>query len=124
MESNLVKKLFIKTGNKVLLLNAPAGFEEEFKKILDGAELVRSGPADSVQLFVKDKEELEKFVQEAIASVKTGGLLWISYPKGSSKVETDLNRDILWQQMKKYKQEGVSLISVDQVWSAMRFKPA
>jgi hypothetical protein len=57
-------------------------------------------------------------------SLKSDGLLWICYPKGSSKMKTDLNRDILWGQMEKFGLAGVSLVSVDEVWSDMRFRPS
>jgi len=55
--------------------------------------------------------------------LKKDGLFWICYPKGSSKIKTDLNRDILWAAMGKFGLAGVSLISIDNVWSAMRFRP-
>ncbi len=60
----------------------------------------------------------------SMPTLKPDGLLWICYPKGGSRVKTDLNRDILWEEMKKYKLAGVAMVSVDNVWSAMRFRPA
>jgi hypothetical protein len=56
--------------------------------------------------------------------LKADGIFWVSYPKGRSKVRTDLNRDILWKLMDKYGLAGVALISINEVWSAMRFRPA
>jgi hypothetical protein len=56
--------------------------------------------------------------------VRPDGLLWICYPKKSSKAATDLTRDVLWDMVKGYGVVGVSLISIDDVWSAMRFRPA
>jgi hypothetical protein len=55
-------------------------------------------------------------------SLKPNGILWITYPKGTSKVKTDLNRDILWKQLKDYGFDAIAIFSVDATWSAMRFK--
>jgi hypothetical protein len=76
-----------------------------------------------VQLFVRDRAELERHVEAAIAAVEPGGRLWICYPKGSARVPTDLNRDRLWTAVEPYGVVGVSLVSIDDAWSAMRFRP-
>lgn len=52
------------------------------------------------------------------------GIFWISYPKGTSKVKTDLNRDILWKLVEKHGLEGVAMVSVEEVRSALHFRPA
>lgn len=125
-ESSLTKKLQIKPRQRLLLLNSPPDFAEQLQPLPEGVELTDSGDGefDFVQLFVKNGEELHRFVSAAIQQVKHDGLLWICYPKGSSKVKTDLNRDILWQLVEPLGWTGVSLISLDSVWSAMRFRPA
>ncbi len=125
-ESALAKKLLIKAKYKVAVINPPQGYIEDLGALPAGARMVDDldSEVDFVQLFVKDSQELEAFAPTAIRAVRTGGLLWICYPKGSSKVITDLNRDILWAAMGKYKLAGVSLVSIDETWSAMRFRPA
>jgi len=50
--------------------------------------------------------------------------LWISYPKRSSKVETDITRDVGWDVVYKAGLEGVTQIAIDDTWSALRFRPA
>lgn len=60
----------------------------------------------------------------AIASVRPGGLLWISYPKRSAKVETDMTRDIGWETIDAAGWQGVTQIAIDATWSALRFRPA
>ena len=67
--------------------------------------------------------ELDRIGVAAIRAAKHDGLLWISYPKGSSKVKTDLNRDILRGLLHKEGLDAVAMISIDDVWSAMRFRP-
>ena len=62
-------------------------------------------------------------VRAAHAALEPGGLFWISYPKGSSKVPTDLNRDVFWEALEHLGVRPVTQVSVDEVWSALRFRP-
>ncbi|MGH9198205.1 MAG: hypothetical protein ACRD1T_21040 [Acidimicrobiia bacterium] len=52
-----------------------------------------------------------------------GGRLWIAYPKGKA-IKTDLNRDTLNEHLQQRKWQGVSLVAIDDIWAAMRFKAA
>lgn len=119
-------KLLIKPGFKCAVLNAPPGYLEELGPLPPGAGLVtgKQAPLDFVQVFVKNLKEVERDMPGAVKSLKNDGLLWVCYPKGGAKSGTDLNRDILWAAMKKYGLAGVSLVSIDSTWSAMRFRPA
>lgn len=47
----------------------------------------------------------------------------IDYPKKSSKVETDISRDVGWDAVKKTDWEGVAIVAIDDTWSALRFRP-
>ena len=68
---------------------------------------------------------LERTGLVAIKAMKPDGLLWVCYPKGGRKAGTDLHRDILWDLMgKQTGLVGVSLVAVDEKWSAMRFRAA
>jgi hypothetical protein len=51
------------------------------------------------------------------------GLLWVSYPKKSSKIATDISRDVAWEVMKEFGLQPVFQISIDETWSALRFRP-
>jgi hypothetical protein len=50
-------------------------------------------------------------------------LLWVAYPKGSSGVKTDVNRDRLWQALEPTGWRPVRQVALDETWSAMRFRP-
>jgi hypothetical protein len=124
--SPLVKKLQLKPEQRVAVINAPPGYIEALGQLPEGTKLTdkAAGSFDFIQLFVKDSAELKRHAPKAIRAIKNDGMLWISYPKGSSKVKTDLNRDVIWDLVKEYGLVGVSLVSIDDVWSAMRFRPA
>ena len=122
----LAKKLLLKAGYRAALVNAPAGYADLLEPLPDGAALVDAlqPGLDFVQVFVRNAEDVERFVPGALAAIRTDGLLWVCYPKGGKKAGTDLNRDILWAQMGRYDLSGVSLVALDDTWSAMRFRPA
>jgi len=124
-DGGLIKKLLLKPGQKAAVFNPPAGYLEGLGPQPEGIELVAkpSGPLDFVHQFVKDRAELDKFVPGALRFLKDDAIFWISYPKGTAKVKTDLNRDILWKLMEKHGFDGVAMVSIDETWSAMRFRP-
>src|SRR5215471_13796028 len=122
--SPLARKLLIKPGSRVALVNPPAGYAERLQPLPDDAELVDIEPGlDVLQVFVQDRAALDQ-AAPALRSVRDGGLLWVCYPKGGRKAGTDLNRDLLWAAMGEQGLTGVTLVAVDETWSAMRFRPA
>ena len=112
-------------GQRVLILNAPEGHLDELGPLPEGIELARApgGILDFVHVFAKDLEELEKLVPVAAEAVKHDGLFWVSYPKRSSSVESDLSRDVVWKAVAKTGRRPVTQVSVNEVWSAIRFRP-
>ena len=127
-DTSLIKKLGIKPKQRALILNAPEGYAEQLSTILPAdvkwfTTLTPSDNFDLVLQFVRNKAEVEQNTPLAIQLVKPGGLFWISYPKQSSKVPTDINRDILWKIFPNSEWRPVTQISIDEVWSALRFRP-
>jgi len=124
-DTAVLKKLLIKPGIKVAIVNTPTGYLEKFTPLPAGAELVEKSEktVDFAIVFVRNGLEVEQFAGRVVKTVKPDGLLWIAYPKGGSKAGTDINRDILWEKMKQYGVTGVSMAAIDDVWSAMRFRP-
>ncbi len=127
-DTSLIKKLGIKPKQRIIMLNAPEGYSEQLGALLpaDVELLTTPAPAgnfDVVLQFVRNKAEVEKDTPIAIQLVKPGGLLWVSYPKQSSKVPSDINRDILWKVFPDSEWRPVTQISIDEVWSALRFRP-
>jgi hypothetical protein len=125
-ETPLARKLQVRPGNRVLILNAPIGYRDRLIPLPEGAELADEpgGDFDVVHLFAHDSAELDRRAPEAMASVKEGGVLWFSYPKRGSQVDTDLTRDLGWETVKGAGLRPVSQVSIDDVWSALRFRPA
>jgi hypothetical protein len=120
----IVQKLQIKSGEKILFLNPP---EDYFSYIGDFPENITIVEAledelDFVQVFVKNKKELEEYLPKIIPKVKTKGKIWISYYKGSSKYATDIHRDTINEYALSLNLKGVFIISINDDWSALRVK--
>ena len=126
MSDELAKKLLLHKAHRVLILNEPEGYLARLQTELpDGVELLKepTDNVDFVHLFVKDSLELKQFLGVTIQSAKKDAIIWVSYPKKTSKIKSDLNRDILVVLLHEVGHEGVSMISIDNTWSAMRVRP-
>ncbi len=123
-EKTVLQKLFLKEGQAFLLLDPPAGYLDLLGYLPAGVTLLTAlnGPADVIQYFVTSQAALNKLAPRLKAALKPKGILWVTYPKGTSKVKTDLNRDILREMVTQFGLEAVALFSVDETWSAMRLK--
>ena len=128
VDASLIRKLGIKPKQRFIILNTPEGFPEQIEPLLPAdVELHTDSTSvskfDVVLQFVQNKAEVEQDIPIAIGMVKPGGRLWLAYPKQSSKVPTDINRDILWKIFPNSEWRPVTQISIDEIWSALRFRP-
>lgn len=121
---SLPKKLLYKPGYRICVVNAPEHFSFAKDELPEQVAIVTDLDAnlDSVLLFAPSQEELSLHAARVLASLKDDGLLWVAYPKKSSKIKTDIHRDAGWDVLNELKYFGVSLISIDDTWSAMRFR--
>jgi hypothetical protein len=79
--------------------------------------------ADDLLLFVKNRSELLHYLRMAIENLIPGGIFWTAYPKMSSGVMTDINRDQGWDPLIKLGFGPVASISIDETWTALRWRP-
>jgi hypothetical protein len=120
---SLAERLAIRPGHTVAVRGAPAEAAAALLPLPDRARFVglEEGP-DVIVLFARDRADLEQHAPAAIEAAADDRTLWICYPKRSSKVPTDLNRDVGWQVVADAGLRGVSQVSVDDTWSALRFR--
>jgi hypothetical protein len=76
-----------------------------------------------VHLFVQNKADIDAHIGKAVAAVRTGGILWVAYPKKSGSIKTDISRDHGWEALKALDWHGVTQIALDDTWSALRMRP-
>jgi hypothetical protein len=111
-------KLGIKPGHTVYPINTPGEYPDLVGGLPEGATVVTREPADVVHAFARTRAELTAHGRAAVDASKPGGLVWISYPKGG---RSELKRDTLWDAVPGWR--PVTQIAVDELWSAMRFRP-
>jgi hypothetical protein len=126
--SLLATKMKLKPGFQAAIIAAPDGYVKELTPLPSGVTISADlkGKYDWIQVFVRSKTELENMAPRAIRALRPESILWISFPKGSSQIQTDLTRDKGWNVLKKSDLKWITLISVNDTWSAfaMRlFKP-
>ena len=112
---DLLKKLQIPTETPVFVVDGPKGFEL-------GARVSRKEDGAAVLVFAVNTKALETRAKPAIDAAREDRLSWVAYPK-AGQLGTDLHRDKLNDLMKPFGIEGVRMVSIDRVWSAMRFRP-
>jgi len=123
-ESALAKKLKLKPGQRAAVINAPQDYLKELGPLPTGVQLADhlQGKFDWLQIFVKNKAQLDKFLPKLLHALKPDSLLWVSYPKGTSKIQTDLTRDHGWEAIQTANLKWLSLISVNATWSAFSLR--
>jgi hypothetical protein len=120
MPTPITDKLRIKAGTTLLTLHAPDDFKKGLGKLPAGVTITEKGTkADQVHWFVLNRAQLEKEMSKVMKLVKPGVIVWIYYPKGSSKIQTDLTRDKGWDclQAETDKLTWINLISFNETWS-------
>lgn len=119
MAASTAQKLKIKESFALLTINAPADFKNSLSPLPDGVKISASVKAPhQVHWFVRDKAQMEEGLKDVLPWLKDDVVCWIYYPKGSSKIQTDLTRDKGWDKLMKEKMQWLSLISFDDTWSA------
>ena len=122
--SPLARKLKLKPGLRAAVIGAPAGYLESLDLPADVTMIeALDGPLDWVQVFVRTSADLAAIVEPLRTALLPTGLLWISYPKGASRIQTDLTRDKGWEPLADSDLMWLSLVSVDATWSAFSLRP-
>ncbi|MGA2499540.1 MAG: DUF3052 domain-containing protein [Tepidisphaeraceae bacterium] len=123
-EKSVAEKLLIKPGQKVMFVNAPAGYKAVLGSLPKGVEVLTesAGPMDIIQVFVGSRKELEEQLPRLKRLLALKGLLWVTYHKGSSKQKSDINRDTIAAYANTIGMQAVAMISVDENLSALRLK--
>lgn len=122
--NSVCKKLKLKPNTSLLLMHAPVGMASYLEPLPEGCSLKESpqDKSDTVILFVNNRSELEAYYKQAVDNTKHEGLLWFAYPKGGSKIKSDLTRDAGWECVMALGFQWIALISLDDTYSAFAVK--
>ncbi len=119
-----LEKLQLKEEKNLLIQGLPSTIEKQFVKLSFAKNitpLLKSKKIDFALVFAISKSQLNDILKDVLPSLAENAKLWISYPKVSSKIVSDLSRDGDWECLSKLGFEGIRMISLDPVWCAMRF---
>src|SRR5580765_5781123 len=119
MPNSTAQKLKIKEGFHLLTINAPPEFKKNIGPLPARVKISSETKTyNQVHWFVMNKVQLEKELDKVLKLIRNEVVLWIYYPKGSSKIQTDLTRDKGWDKLLKHDElTWISLISFDDTWS-------
>ena len=121
----IARKLGIKPGMRALVVAAPPAYMKLLAPLPEGVVVSSTGGGiyPFVQLFATSLADIGKSIPGLLKHTAPGALLWITYPKKTSGIESDLSRDLISEAMSGTGWRPVSIIAIDDVWSALRFRP-
>jgi len=113
----LLKKIGIKDGDRVLLVNPPRNLPEELREFADDRP---SNDIDVILLFAMSQTEFRDEFTKAAKKIQPDGMIWIAWPKKASGIKTDLKEDVI----RHFALEGifvdVKVCAIDETWSGLK----
>ncbi|MCK6629185.1 MAG: DUF3052 domain-containing protein [Anaerolineae bacterium] len=119
----LLKKLGIKPGSRLIMLNAPQNYVQTLGELPENITIAAAlaGPLDFIHFFTTRRDALAAEFPRLKQALDPAGMLWISWPKRAAKVETDLTEDIIRAIGLANGLVDVKVAAVDEVWSGLKF---
>jgi hypothetical protein len=125
MNAEFFKKLHLEPGQHFLALNVPDGYVPTLADatgVKADTQARRGDFYECVHLFVTKVSELEQFGPVALNALVDDGFFWVSYPKKSSGLQSEISRDENWDLLLREGWRPVTALSVDDTWSCLRFR--
>jgi hypothetical protein len=127
MSQTLFEKLEFADEKNLLIQGLPSSIEKQFCKLSfakNMTPLLKTRKIDFALVFAVNESQLSGILRDVTPALKQETKFWVAYPKLTSKIVTDLNRDGSWQQLTSMGYESVTEVALDHVWSAARFEKA
>jgi len=118
----LAKKLGIKPGFDIVLINAPDNYFDLFTDLPGGLHIATeiSKGHDMIHLFAKNQQEYLSRLYLLKDQIKQNGMVWVSWPKKASKIVTDITEDIIRNEALKNGLVDVKVCAIDDIWSGLK----
>lgn len=126
-QQTLFEKLLLKDEKNLLIQGLPSSIEKQFVKLSyskNVTPLLKTKRIDFALVFAVNGSQLTSILKDVLPALGKDGKLWVAYPKTTSKIASDLNRDCSWNDLTNKGYEGVRQVALDHVWSAIWFKKA
>jgi hypothetical protein len=124
MSQTLFEKLQLQDEKNLLIQGLPSTIEKQFSKLSfskNVTPLLRSRKIDFALVFALNSKHLNKILEDVCPAMNPEGKLWIAYPRASSKITSDLNRDCSWTVLIEMGFETSDVVDLDYVWSTQLF---
>ena len=125
MSQTILDKLNLKNEKNILIQGLPSSIEKQFNKISFAKNLtplLRSRKIEFALVFAVSENQLNGILDDILPALRDDSQLWVAYPKITSKISTDLNRESSWNKLRSIGYEGSEQISLDHVWQSVNFK--
>jgi hypothetical protein len=116
---SVTERLQVKGDRRIAVLNAPLAVSDALGAL---RPRIPAEEAEVVVLFVADRAEFDLLLPDLSKAVKPGAILWVAYPKLTSTLKGDLNRDLIHRVCLAMGLKTISQIAIDNDWSALRLK--
>lgn len=124
MSQTLFEKLQLADEKNLLIQGLPSSIEKQFNKLSFAKNitpLLKSRKIDFALVFAVNENQLNCILGDIMPALKQDTKFWVAYPKVSSKIVTDLNRESSWNRLTSAGYETTTRVELDHVWSAMQF---
>jgi hypothetical protein len=125
MSQTILEKLQLKNEKNILIQGLPSSIEKQFNKLSFAKNLtplLRSRKIDFALVFAVSENQLNGILEDIMPALNENSKLWVAYPKLTSKITTDLNREGSWNKLVDADYENAEQVSLDHVWHAAYFK--
>ena len=118
----LAKKLGIDIGSRIFLSDAPKDYLKVVAPLPEGIRVVRKidGETDIVHIFSTERAHLAAALRATLKRIKPDGTIWVSWPKKSSKVSTDITENTIREVALPMGLVDIKVCAVDEVWSGLK----
>ena len=115
----VAERLQLKGARRLAVIGAPAGLDSAIGVPEARADVPQ---ADVVLLFTPDRARFDAGLPALLGTIRKDAILWVAYPKLTSRLAADLNRDVIHTAAPAHVLDTVSQIAIDTDWSALRLK--
>ncbi len=125
MMQTMFEKLQLTEEKNLLIQGLPSSIEKQFSKISfakNVTPLLKLRRIDFALVFAINERQLDGILKEVLPALGDEGKLWIAYPKSTSKIVSDLNRDCSWKTLNQCGFESQDQVTLDHVWTALKFR--
>ena len=124
MSQTVFEKLQLSDERNLLIQGLPSSIEKQFSKLSfakNMTPLLKIRKIDFALVFAVNENQLNGILKDVMPSLKGESKFWVAYPKVTSKIVTDLNRESSWNRLTCAGYDSIERVELDHVWSAMRF---